>query len=193
MPIWKKILLRSLGFGAGFALTLCVIVGVWVWHRDRPKPPTPWNKQAITAEYELLSTRGGENHIVFIYTLQNNTDEDFRLDSDIGINLTPRLQEEREFAQFSQTYFTLEYPVFVPAHNRVRQFIESKFKYPIQEKEDATKEDRKQYRKALAKHVIDKWSNLDGFVVFDTVHRYEIDFPTGWERASKDVASDEKK
>ena len=193
MPLWKKILLRSVGFGAGFALMLCVVVGVWVWYRERPKPPKAWNTQAITAEYELLSTRGDDNHIVFVYTLQNNTDEDFRLDSDVGINLTARLQEQKEFAQFSQTYFSLEYPVFVPARNRVRLFIESKYKYPIHEKTDATSEDRKQYRNALAKHVIDKWSNLDGFVVFDTTHRYEIDFPTGWEKASKDVASDEKK
>jgi hypothetical protein len=193
VPLWKKILLRSLGFGAGFALTLCVIVGVWVWHRDRPKPPIPWNKQAITAEYDGLNTRGTDNLIVFIYILQNNTDEDYRLDSEFGVNLTARLQEQKEFAQFSQTYFSLEYPIFIPARNRVRLSIESKYKYPIEEKTDATSEDRKQYRNALAKHVIDKWSNLDGFVVFDTTHRYEIDFPTGWEKASKDVASDEKR
>ena len=125
--------------------------------------------------------------------MQNNTDEDFRLDSDVGINLTARLQEQKESAQFSQTYFSLEYPVFVPARNRVRLFIESKYKYPIKEKEDATKEDRKEYRNALAKHVIDGWSNLNGFVVLDTIDRYEIDFPTGWEKTSKDVAPDERK
>jgi hypothetical protein len=192
VPLWKKILLRSLGFGAGFALLLCAVVGTWVWYRNRPEPPKPWNKQAITAEYELLSTRGDENHVVFVYALQNNTDEDFRLDSDVGINLTARLQEQKELAQFSQTYFSLEYPVFVPARNRVRLFIESKYKYPIKEEEGATKEDRKQYRNALAKLVIDKWSNLNGFAVFDTIHRYEIDFPTGWEKVEKEASADKK-
>jgi hypothetical protein len=187
MPLWKRILLKSIGFGAGFALTLCILFGVWLWYRERPRPPKPWNKQAITTEYEGVDTRGADNHIIFVYTLQNNTDEDFRLDSDLGVNLTAKLQEQKEFAQFSQTYFALDYPVFVPSRNRVRLVIESKYKYPIEENAGAAADARKEYRNALEKHVIDHWPNLDGFVLFETTHRYEIDFPTGWEKSSSVV------
>jgi len=67
-----KILLRSAGVGAGFAITLCVVVGVSIWYSDRPKPPKPWNKQAITAEYNNVSTAGDENFFCVQYTLQNN-------------------------------------------------------------------------------------------------------------------------
>lgn len=192
MPLWKKILIRSVGFGVGVALVLCVVVGFWVWYGERPKPPKPWNKQAMTAEYDGLDVRAPNNNVVFGYALQNNTEEDYRLDSDFGINLTAKIREPKAFAQFSQTYFTLEYPVFVPAKSRVRFTIVSKYKYPTQENADSTSEGRKQYQNVLARHVADKWSNLDGFVVFDTNHRYTIDFPTGWEKTAKEASSEKK-
>jgi hypothetical protein len=30
--------------------------------------------------------------------------------------------------------------------------------------------------------------HVDGFVLFDTVNRYEIDFPNGWEKRAKQAA-----
>jgi hypothetical protein len=193
VPLWKKILLRSAGFGAGFALTLCLIVGVWVWYQGRPQPPVPWNKQAVIAEYDRVDTRGTDNHIVFLYTLQNNTDEDFRVDAQYEASLSEKLQKQKEFAQFSQDFYTLEYPVFVPAKSRVQLAIDSKHVYPSQIKTDATAENRKEYRDTLAHYVTDKYPNLDGFVLFATLRRFEIDFPTGWEKTAKASIPDEKK
>jgi len=40
MATWKIVLLRSIGFGAGFAVVLCAAVGYWSWHNRR-------NKQAV--------------------------------------------------------------------------------------------------------------------------------------------------
>lgn len=43
---WRFFLLRSCGFGAGFALTLNGLIGVWVWAGSRPKPEKPWDNAA---------------------------------------------------------------------------------------------------------------------------------------------------
>jgi len=45
---------------------------------------------------------------------------------------------------------------------------------------DATKEERKKYKKELESHINDKFKNLNGFVLFDQKNRYRIDFPKGW-------------
>jgi hypothetical protein len=198
VPLWKKILLRSLGFGAGFALMLCAVVGTWVWYQQRPKPPTPWNKQAIAAEYVSVDT-DKDNYLSFNYTLQNNSDEDFRLDSDLGVDLAAKLQKQKEFGQFSQKYLTLEYPVFIPAKSRVRLALHLKQKYSPQppqidpatgERIDKPKspDEREQLAKEVAKYVTATWPNLNGFVLFATIGRFEIDFPSGWEKAEKGAA-----
>lgn len=49
--------------GIDFAFAAAPILGSFVWHKSRPKPPTPWNRKAITATYDLIDT-GDENHIV---------------------------------------------------------------------------------------------------------------------------------
>jgi len=36
----------------------------------------------------------------------------------------------------------------------------------------------------MAKHP--HFTNLDGFVLFDTMNKYEIDFPSGWENEAKE-------
>lgn len=189
MPLWKKILLRSAGFGAGFAITLCVVVGVWIWYIERPKPPKPWDKQAITAEYDNVSTAGDENFFSVQYILQNNTDVDYRLDSDSGVEISAKLQQQKGLAEFSRKTIAVEFPVFVPAKNRVRLPIILKYHYPVREKNDPTLEERKQFRTDVAKYITNEFKNLDGFVLFDTTNRYEIDFPTGWEKRAKEPSA----
>src|SRR5436309_3155594 len=101
MPLWKRILLRSVGFGVGVALTVCIVVRVWVWYDEQPKPPKPWNRQAITAEFDHVRPQGKENNLSFRYILQNNTDFDYRIDSELSVKITAKLQQERGFGEFS--------------------------------------------------------------------------------------------
>jgi hypothetical protein len=56
------------------------------------------------------------------------------------------------------------------------------YPYPIKEKDKPTRDEQKQYTTNVAKYVTDEMGNLDGFVLFDTLNRYEIDFPNGWEQ-----------
>src|SRR5438552_15760506 len=115
MPLWKKILLRSAGFGAGFALMLSVIAGVWVWYSDRPKPPKPWDSRAITAEYDYVTPEDEKNYLTFYYALQNNTDIDYRISGEAGVEITGKLKRENSFGQFGQNFVMVGYPIFIPA------------------------------------------------------------------------------
>jgi len=183
VPLWKQILLRSVGFGAGFAIMLCIIVGLFVWYRERPKPPKPWSKQAITAEYDYVSS-DDDNKIFFYYTVQNNTESDYRLESDTQVELAARLKEEKAFDS-SGKVVTLDYPVFIPAKGRVRLKVKIPYTYPQHDKQETSDELHDHYNK-VAQFLTKEASNLDGFVLFDTMNKYEIDFPTGWEKEAKE-------
>lgn len=190
MPTWKTIVLKSFGFGAGFAIGFCAIAGFWLWYSERPKPSKPWNKQAITAEYDYVDPEGDKNSLTFHYVLQNNTDSDYRIGSDSGIEITNKLKRQKGLGEFANHTITTNYPVFIPAKSRVWISLKIPYPYPIKEKDNPTTDERKQYTTEVAKYVTDELSNLDGFVLFDMSNRYEIDFPTGWEQRAKQMTLD---
>jgi hypothetical protein len=183
VPLWKTILLRSAGFGVGFALAVCAVVGTWAWHSNRPKPIKPWDKGAVTAEYQDVRTRGEQNNVSFNYVLQNNTDVDYRIESDAAIEIAATLKDQKTLSQFSHEIKTV-YPIFVPARRRVQCWLTIPYHYPAKEKDNDDSVERKQYRDELAKYVTDNLTNLSGFVLFDTSNRYEIDFPGGWDKGA---------
>jgi len=74
MTTWKRIAIRSLFFGAGFALIAAAISAGIAWYLNRPQP---WDTQAITSEYSHVHTRGESHTLVFYYTLINNTNKDY--------------------------------------------------------------------------------------------------------------------
>src|SRR6266480_7762595 len=138
MSLWKKILLRSIGVGAGLAIVLCTVGGFCIWYTGRPKPPKPWNKRAITAEYDYVRPEGDKDNLAFHYVLQNNTEFDYRLDSDAGIEITGKLRQQKGFSQFADHYVTTKYPVFIPARNRVWFDLNIPYPYPVAEKKNAS-------------------------------------------------------
>ena len=185
MPTWKLVVLRSIGFGAGFALVLCIAVGVWVWHSSRPVPPAPWNDHAIVAEYESVTTKGEENHLSFVYVLQNNTDSDYRLSSMEGVDLTAKLERSHSFGPFGGLKEALEFPIFVPAKSRTRLTVTIPYSYTVTAKDGSTRKEQPSNDSEVAKFVGSAFSNLDGFVLFDNSSHYKIDFPAGWTRVAK--------
>jgi hypothetical protein len=185
MSSWKTILLRSVGFGIGVTLALCGLAACLIWYNDRPKPPKPWDKQAIVAEYDGARLYGEKDDISFFYMLQNNTDLDYRIESKSGVEVTAKLKQEKGFSTFGAGFVTTDYPVFVPARSRVWIGLSIPYPYHTKEKDNPTPEERGQYSLAVEKYVTNELTNLDGFVLFDTSSRYEIDFPGGWEKQVK--------
>ena len=80
---WKKWLIKSAGFGAGFALTLGAVAGVAAWYVFRPKPPkppSPWNRTAIRAEFVKAEPDRQANAMNLVYILTNTADDDYTID-----------------------------------------------------------------------------------------------------------------
>ena len=170
---WKAIFLRAFGFGVGFALLLVAVVGVWVWHSNRPKPLVPWYTRAITATFDYVTTRGENNRIVFVYTLQNETSEDYRLESYSGAEVAARLSREKSISPIRIENQT----VFVPSGERANFSLEIPYSYSGKSVSDV---ESKEHRADVQAFVKANYTNLDGFVLFDSNRRYQINFPKGW-------------
>jgi hypothetical protein len=186
---FRKWFWRSAGFGAGAVLMLAILTGAVIWWVDRPKPPKPWNTKAIRAEYDYVSTAGDKNNIEFYYTLINDTDLDYRVSGGGDVDLSVKLGRENSISQPSKgddNSMKGDFPIFVPAHGRARFGIH--IAYPYSEKYDdkATDDEKHDWGTTLAKYITSELNNIDGFVMFDSVERYEVAFPSGWKDRAKE-------
>jgi hypothetical protein len=172
---WKRWLVFGAGAGAAFAVTLAVIVGGFLWRESRPKPPKPWDTKAITASFGSIDTEGEKNILVFYYTLENSADSDYRSPDGAGVSIAGRLKREQSLS-IARGAISLDYPVFVPAHQRVL-FALHLSGYPCTEPLPPPGAER---RADLSAYVAKEMPNLDGFVLFDEANRYQINFPKGW-------------
>lgn len=185
---WKRPLLIGVGWGLGTAVGLAVLLGGFLWYRSRPKPPKPWNTSAIKAEYDYLGTEGDKNTIVFYYTLENTTDFDYRIEDGHDIAMNGKLGREHSLSLFSG-FEKIDYPIAVPAKKRVRFVVHIDYAYPEKEKPKPDADERKKYREAVEKYVVDELNNLDGFDLLDETKRYEIIFPAGWKHSARQAES----
>src|SRR5438034_421906 len=77
---WKIVLLRSAGFGGGFAIIAALMLGGIIWWSNRPKP---WSESAVTAKPTELYTRqvDEEVRVEFHYAFTNHTNAEYTLPS----------------------------------------------------------------------------------------------------------------
>jgi hypothetical protein len=175
--MWKTALLRGFGFGAGFALVCLVAIGAWVWNSNRPKLPVPWNSRALTATYEFVTSEGEPQHLVFAYTLQNNTNQDYRLDGHEDLELVNKLSTEKSIYRQTEKSPHIRFPVFVPAHGRTTFLFDEPSEYTGKKDDEG---DAERHRADVQEFVKENYRNVNGFILFDHTHRYQIDLPKGW-------------
>jgi len=185
MPLWKKVLLRTVGLGAGFALTLSAVIGLWLWWGTRPKPEPPWNTNAIKATWTdlSLSTQSEKCYFNFRYSLENTTDRDYTIPHDA--RLMVRRPKDMSFQENSDLNW--EQGGFVPSRQKLNIQIRIPFNYSdyniSKEKLDNLKE--------LSKFADRRLSEIDGFALFDPVNRFRVDFPNGWPDSIKRVQEEQ--
>jgi hypothetical protein len=187
MDMWKKILLRAAGFGAGFVLTAALIVGLVLWWSQRPEKPKPWNATALTASFDAVDAEGEKNTLVFVYTLQNNTDVDYQVTDDNSVHLGAVLQRSKAFSFDKSGYLKTDYPIYVPAKSRVRFKLHVNYPYPIREDLEASDNIRYDWETRICKFANDEFSNLSGFVMMDENPRFQVSMPNGWTDRSKEA------
>jgi hypothetical protein len=179
MTTWKRLVLISAGFGAGFAICACVLAGAAYWYSSRPKP---WNKNALKATYATMEfdTRPQEASykVDFLYDVENATERNYEFNSS-NFTLLAVLAESnalsKEFGHYQAEVPRLDGPAFIPAHGKARVHVFVAYEYPSgwtpQEKNDAKK---------VVAALDHRLNELTGFVAYDQINHYEIDMPKGW-------------
>jgi len=183
VPRWKRLVVISAASGAGFAVVLAVIVGGSLWYKSRPNAPKPWNTGALKATFVGIWTEGEKRTISFSYVLENRTDVDYEVQSGESIVLGFHLLQENGLSLVhDENVLRVNWPLFVPAKQRVLFNIYSGFSFVGQEepRADATADEERNYRKAVGDFFTRKDGNWNGFVILDKINRYQIDFPKGW-------------
>lgn len=203
MASWKRLALTSASFGAGFAVAMSLIVGSFVWYKSRP--PKPWNSTAIKAqlvdvEMDARDPDNAVRNLVFTYVLENTTSFDYRLPEKPSVILMAKLRAEGSLL-FDKDAKLDNHPLFIPAKWRVQYAIRvhcrckpievqgSGVLYVSYDWDDAdvkahirelVREGTLPRKDQIAALVSRNFPNLDGFVLFDQINRYEIEFPRGW-------------
>jgi hypothetical protein len=177
MPLWKRILLRSVGFGAGFALMLCIVAGTWTWYKSRPKA---WNKGAIKAKYASLEFTENDQSVVaqFGYDLENDTRFNYAVER-TNLVILARLSDtnslSKSFGDYQAGEPTLEVPDFIPPQGTVRIDIRVPYSYDgldnPKDKDDKGK---------MVKYIAKRLKSISGLVMFDQANHYQIEMGSGW-------------
>ena len=174
MYTWKKVFIRSAGFGFGAIMAIALIVGLWLWYNSRPKPVKPWDSQAITSCFSDLQVSVGDRIIAeFRYSLESSLDHDYVLPSDDESAFIV-LPDGKGLAKKEN----LEWPkgAILPAHQKISITFKIPFDYndfyPRKHRDDLGK---------LNAFMKRRLKEIEGFVILDRKRRYEIKFPKGWE------------
>ncbi|SRR5260221_2277886 len=172
---WKRLFIKTAGFGAGAALVLAVVAGVGIWYMNRPKPPKPWDTKAITATFNKLEfgNIGKEQAAgIFSYILENDTEYDYRLPD--NLITMQHLSGSNTLDKFN---LMVEEKIFIPSHQRASVTLVALFN----SKDDITPADLNDEKK-LAEFATRRIKSIDHLVLFDESNRYEIDLPSGWQK-----------
>ncbi len=185
MENWKKTLLRAAGFGAGFAVIAVVTVGSFLWWSSRPPKPKHWDDKAITAFYEGLDTEGDANTFRFVYTLQNNTDADYQIETDSGVHLAAFLKQSQALSFSDAQNLHTDFPIYIPAKSRVRLQVHLNYPYPIKPNYQASDDEQHDFNTSVAQYVTKELENVDGFVLLDENSKDKIVMSNGWTERAK--------
>ncbi|HEY5329913.1 MAG TPA: hypothetical protein VIJ79_08530 [Acidobacteriaceae bacterium] len=170
MENWKKILLRAAGFGGGFAIVGAIILCGIIWWADKPPKDKPFNTKAISAKYSGLGfqRRSDDFHLIFEYSLHNNTDKDYRLPSNSALMIVN--PENGGLQKVADT--TWDTDTVVPVGQTVNLKFDVPYKladYNLQPSDYSDSKDVEFAGRRL--------KEINGIKVFDYTDRYEIDCP----------------
>jgi hypothetical protein len=178
---WKRKVTLACYIVAGCAFAVALASACFLWRKPAAKRPEPWNTTAITAKYDEIRTAGEDNHIVFEYSLQNNTDRDYVLENKVTVCLAVRLGTARDLSPcHDNVEDAIQFPIIVPARQTALIVLEIPKQYPTPLTPASTSARQQDYHKALEGFAAAEMPNLRGFVLFDGEKHYEIDMPRGW-------------
>jgi hypothetical protein len=165
---------------------------VALWYFTRLESPRPWNTQAIVGSY--VDVDGGlirdpkSSYFLFVYTLQDNTEEDYALNdeslcstaatsSSASATTTKVVARLRgDLGILNEPDICIDGPLFLPARQRAASSFDSRIGHYLRPPRDASLEVRTSYRNRLAQYLKDQLAPLDGFAIFDTLIATRLTF-----------------
>jgi hypothetical protein len=179
MNVWQKTGIPG-ACTAGLLLAIIAASGRLPQERAMADPPTAWNSRAIHSTFAGVRVREidlSKSEIVFLYDLDNKTDNDYQLAKGPAVVIMSRLKSSGSLS--SEKQVALASPAFVPARNRTRieLGITRAFNWPA--RMDASSEMR------IRQLVAGELGDLEGFVLFDQGMRYQIELPGTWPSSEK--------
>jgi hypothetical protein len=146
----RKWLWIGIGFGTGSVLMLTVVVGGIALYLNQPKP---WNTEAIKPTfsqpiYSLLDNDFNISGMEFEYQVENRSKEDYT----ISVTDTFMVADKDGISPSRSGLYKVGMPCFIPSGSKVKCSLEASVDY-------------------------DTSVDITGFVIFDTVRRYKIEFP----------------
>jgi hypothetical protein len=170
--MWKKMALIGLPV---LFLAAMLLSGHWQHSQASDKSPIPWNAQALRTSYAGVRVREidpANAAVVFLYDIDNKSDSDYELSKSPNVVVMSRLKSSHALS--SEKPVNLSSSAFVPANNRTRIALEVSEPFNWPSRMDNSSENR--FRDLVTQEV----SDLEGFVIFDQSHRYQIDLPASW-------------
>lgn len=174
MNTWKK-----LGIAASVIAVVLLTLGLasgkvprWIALLRRGNT---WNSRAIEATFAGVQVREVDSSnatVVFLYDLDNKTDDDYQLAAGSSLIIMSRVKSDGSLT--ADEPLTLAASSFVPARNRTR--IAVQIMRPFSWPQDSDPSSDEKFRNLLQGEI----ENLDGFVLFDQPTRYQIDLPGDW-------------
>lgn len=172
---WKKLAVTAAGFGCSFAVVFAAILGGWIWYQERSQREHEWNTTAIKATFKdvMIITSVPKPKLTFSYSLENTTDFDYSIDDKSRVLVMVTLPEGKGFEP--DEALSLPSSLYIPAKQKVVLTLtkESEYNnaYPEQDRDNGAK---------LAAFMDRRLKEIDGFVLFDKMRRYEVTLPNGW-------------
>jgi hypothetical protein len=177
--LWQKVALICLPF---LFLGALLLSGRWQHSQASDKSPIPWNAHALQTTYAGVRVREidpSNAAVVFLYDLDNKSESDYELAKSGNVVVMSRLKSSHTLS--SEKPVNLSASAFVPANNRTRIALEVSEPFNWPNRMDNTSENR--FRDLVTQEV----SDLDGFVIFDQSHRFQIDLPASWPAMAVDM------
>ena len=128
-----------------------------------------WDTAKITTSFETLSYDQDKNVYMFLYIIQNNTNNDYYIPKDVDKLMAQRDNDILINNSFNPTLEKYDNK-YLPAQSKM--FIS--FDWPALSKLKDKKMTKEEAIKSL------KELPIKGFVLFDDVNRYKIIFAKGW-------------
>jgi len=184
MTTWKRIAIRAVFGGIGFATGAAAIIGALAWYADRPKPAPPWNETALTATFDQMEYTGiapehqGAYSLAFSYNVKNNTKGTYNLNTaalkPLAV-LTDNKALSNTFSDEQAGDMRIAGPNFIPPDGIGRLTVQIDYYFPS----DFPAKDRDDFEKVLTP-LDSQLKQMEGIALFDDENHYRIDLPSGW-------------